>query len=86
MLNSQLINSLMIDWDKIDRRSYLRNISAISGISHIALVNDFYVNRFGFHIVEFFNSHHPDPNDPDSSEEFDAQFPDGMFWFDKVMR
>ncbi|WP_428847225.1 GNAT family N-acetyltransferase [Olsenella intestinalis] len=25
----------------------------------------FYVNRCGFHIVEFFNSHHPDPNDPD---------------------
>ncbi len=24
----------------------------------------FYVNRCGFHIVEFFNSHHPDPNDP----------------------
>ncbi|MBR2100941.1 MAG: GNAT family N-acetyltransferase, partial [Eubacterium sp.] len=24
----------------------------------------FYVNRCGFHIVEFFNSHHPDPNEP----------------------
>lgn len=33
----------------------------------------FYVNRCGFHIVEFFNWHHPDPHDPDgthgSSEE-----------------
>ncbi len=28
----------------------------------------FYVNRCGFHIVEFFNSHHPDPNDQDTSE------------------
>ena len=24
----------------------------------------FYVNRCGFHIVEFFNSCHPDPNNP----------------------
>ena len=48
----------------------------------------FYVNRCGFHIVEFFNSHHPDPHDPergeenhyDSGEEFD-----GMFRFEKRM-
>ena len=45
----------------------------------------FYVNRCGFHIVEFFNSHHPDPNDPDSSEELDEQFPDGMFRFEKML-
>ena len=31
----------------------------------------FYVNRCGFHIVEFFNSHHPDPNDPDEYAESD---------------
>ena len=43
----------------------------------------FYVNRCGFHIVEFFNSHHPDPNDPDSSEQMDGQFPEGMFRFEK---
>lgn len=43
----------------------------------------FYVNRCGFHIVEFFNSHHPDPNDPDSSEQMDEQFPEGMFRFEK---
>ena len=46
----------------------------------------FYVNRCGFHIVEFYNSHHPDPNDPDSSEtldEQDVQFPEGMFRFEK---
>lgn len=46
----------------------------------------FYVNRCGFHIVEFFNSHHPDPNDPDAAEQMDEQFPDGMFRFEKVMK
>ena len=43
----------------------------------------FYVNRCGFHIVEFFNSHHPDPNDPDHGAEMDEQFPEGMFRFEK---
>ena len=43
----------------------------------------FYVNRCGFHIVEFFNSHHPDPNDPDVAEHIDEQFSDGMFRFEK---
>ena len=41
----------------------------------------FYVNRCGFHIVEFFNSHHPDSNDPDG----DNLMNDGMFRFEKVM-
>lgn len=41
----------------------------------------FYVNRCGFHIVEFFNSHHLDPNDRDMMED-DS---DGMFRFQKVM-
>ena len=45
----------------------------------------FYVNRCGFHIVEFFNSHHPDPNDPDGNEIGDEQFPEGMFRFEKKM-
>ena len=43
----------------------------------------FYVNRCGFHIVEFYNSHHPDPKDPDDDHETDEQFPDGMFRFEK---
>ena len=46
----------------------------------------FYVNRCGFHIVEFYNSHHPDPNDPDSAEMIDDQFPNGMFRFEKIMK
>ena len=45
----------------------------------------FYVNRCGFHIVEFFNSHHPDPNDLDKSEQLEEQFPEGMFRFEKHM-
>lgn len=46
----------------------------------------FYVNRCGFHIVEFYNSHHPDPTAPNSQETFDeqdGQFPEGMFRFEK---
>ncbi|MCR4845785.1 MAG: GNAT family N-acetyltransferase [Eubacterium sp.] len=47
----------------------------------------FYVNRCGFHIVEFYNSYHPDPNDPDAElVEPDDQFPDGMFRFEKRMK
>ena len=39
----------------------------------------FYVNRCGFHIVEFFNSHHPDPHEPAGADD---DF-DGMFRFEK---
>ena len=46
----------------------------------------FYVNRCGFHIVEFFNKYHPDPNDPEMNTEDDEQFPVGMFRFEKVIR
>ena len=45
----------------------------------------FYVNRCKFHIVEFYNSYHPDPNDPELSEHIDEQFPEGMFRFEKRM-
>lgn len=45
----------------------------------------FYVNRCGFHIVEFYNSHHPDPNDPEMAEQINEQFPEGMFRFEKRM-
>ena len=46
----------------------------------------FYVNRCGFPIVEFLNSHHPDPNDPEMAEHTDEQFSDGMFRFVKEIR
>ncbi|MBO4826122.1 MAG: GNAT family N-acetyltransferase [Prevotella sp.] len=38
----------------------------------------FYINRCGFHAVEFFNEHYPDPNMP---EQFDQE--DGLFKFEK---
>ena len=40
----------------------------------------FYINRCGFHAVEFFNEHHPDPHMPD---QFDQE--DGLFKFEKRM-
>ena len=46
----------------------------------------FYVNRCGFHIVEFYNERHPAPNDPHEEREADEQFPDGMFRFEKKLR
>ena len=46
----------------------------------------FYVNRCGFHIVEFFNKFHTDPNVLEMDvEEFDEQFPAGMFRFEKII-
>ena len=45
----------------------------------------FYVNRCGFHIVEFFNEHHPDPHDPEDGGEAGGDH-DGMFRFEKRMR
>ncbi len=46
----------------------------------------FYVNKCGFHIVEFFNSRHPDPHDPETGEENDYAGEDfnGMFRFEKT--
>ena len=44
----------------------------------------FYVNRLGFHIVEFFNAFHPDPNEPELDKDEEPM--DGMFRFEKVIR
>lgn len=47
----------------------------------------FYVNRCGFNIVEFYNNHHPDPNEPEEyGDDKDEQFPDGMLRFEKRMK
>lgn len=43
----------------------------------------FYVNRCGFYIVEFYNSHHPDPNDTATGSVQEDN--DGMFRFQKVI-
>lgn len=45
----------------------------------------FYVNKCGFHIVEFYNSKHPDPHDPETGEECYEDTDGGMFRFEKVM-
>lgn len=48
----------------------------------------FYVNKCGFHIVEFYNEHHPDPRMHDPEDEHDDSLPgmDGFFKFQKVMK
>lgn len=46
----------------------------------------FYINRCGFHAVEFFNKHHPDPNDPNFENDYvDEGFGD-MFRLEKEMK
>ena len=45
----------------------------------------FYVNKCGFHIVEFFNAFNEDPSCP-KEDCGDDEGPDEMFRFEKVMR
>ena len=45
----------------------------------------FYVNKCGFHIVEFFNRKHPDPHDPETGEKEAYEEGGGMFRFEKRM-
>ena len=45
----------------------------------------FYVNKCGFHIVEFFNRKHPDPHDPETGEKEHYEEGGGMFRFVKMM-
>lgn len=40
----------------------------------------FYVNKLGFKIVKFYNSHYPDPNEDEKSEEG----PSEIFLFEKT--
>ena len=46
----------------------------------------FYVNRCGFHIVEYLNKHHLGDFPADEFESDDPQFPAGMFRFEKQMK
>ena len=49
----------------------------------------FYVNKCGFHIVEFFNRYHPEHYDPEMDDECDGEQDeenDGMFRFEKKMK
>ena len=43
----------------------------------------FYVNKCCFHIVEFFNSHHPVTNESDDPTEDEAGVGEGFFRFEK---
>ena len=45
----------------------------------------FYVNKCGFHIVEFYNAFNQDPNPPKEDAPCDDEGPDEMFRFIKVM-
>ena len=49
MLNTQLISGVMIDWDKIDRGSYLWEISALHDIDHLSFTHPvtFFVGENG---------------------------------------
>ena len=44
----------------------------------------FYINKCGFHAVEFFHYFHPDPQEPENEEGEDAF--EGMFRFEKRMK
>ena len=46
----------------------------------------FYVNRCGFHIVEYYNKYHKNPNEHDESGEGMQDDMDGMFRFEKRMK
>ena len=49
----------------------------------------FYINKCGFHAVEFFNRFHPDSHDPatgDVNNYDDGEGYDGMFRFEKKMK
>lgn len=41
----------------------------------------FYINKCGFHIVEFFNEHHIDPNMPCRENQFNESVPDMNMYF-----
>ena len=43
----------------------------------------FYINKCGFHAVEFFGAFHPDPDEP---ADRNSEGPDEMFQFEKVMK
>ena len=48
----------------------------------------FYVNKCGFHIVEFYNEFNPDPHSPEDDERdgHEDEGPDEMFRFIKIMK
>ena len=46
----------------------------------------FYINKCGFHAVEFFSAMHPEPNPPkEDGKAAPDEGPDEMFRFEKIM-
>lgn len=43
----------------------------------------FYINKCGFHVVEFFNRFHTNPEDPDGESDEGSEEFEGMFRFEK---
>lgn len=46
---------------------------------------NFYVNKCGFHIVEYFNDFHPDPHRPPLPPDMPEMKDDGFFRFEKII-
>lgn len=75
-------------WNKVERM-YPETVSWETCTPYFERRNiHFYVNRCGFHIVEYFNVHHPDPAHP---EEYSAHADEsvgfhGMFRFEKKIK
>jgi len=47
----------------------------------------FYINKCGFHAVEFFSAMHPEPNPPkEDGKASPDEGPDEMFRFEKIMK
>ena len=72
-------------WRKVEKR-YPQTIKWQTCTPYFEKRNiHFYVNKLGFKIVEYYNSHHKDPNEP--AEENDEFFEEdgGMFEFEEAL-
>ncbi len=72
-------------WQAIEERYPNAKIWELETAYHQKRNIHFYVNKCGFHIVEYFNKYH---EDPDFSQEGAADYPgadDGLFRFVKAM-
>ena len=65
-------------WDKIEKMyPEVKHWETLTPYFEKRNIN-FYVNKLGFHIVEFFNKYHPDPHYPDEMDE--------MLRFEKIIK
>lgn len=70
-------------WDEIERLHPKTNVWETCTPYFEKRNIHFYVNKCGFHIVEFWNEKHPDPNMP---EDYIGDGSEGMFRFQKKCR